>query len=822
MTELIIAEKPDAAKNIAIALSDGNLRKLNMNGVPYYELTHNNKPIIVACAVGHLYTVAAKTRSYHYPQFDVFWQETGKVDKSSSYGLKYIKTIKELAKKCKEFTVATDFDIEGEVIGYNVIKYSCDQKDANRMKFSTLTKQDIIEAYDEKQKTIDWGQANAGLTRHELDWYYGINISSALMTAIKKAGLFKVLSSGRVQGPALKLLCDREKEIQAFKPEPFWMIQLLGKLHSDPIEAWHVEDKIFNEKRADEIMHHTDSQKKGIIKSKEVSQFNQAPPIPFDLTTFQIECYKVHKISPKDTLEIAQELYIGGYISYPRTSSQKLPPKLGYKKILSDIAKQSSYTVLANKLLARPSLKPNEGEKTDEAHPAIFPTGIPPQQLDPRKHKVYDLVVRRFLATFADPAVRETVKATIDVNKENFICKGTTTKVKGWHEFYGPYAMFDEIVLPNFKENDEVAIQKITKISKETQPPKRYTPASVIKELDKRNLGTKATRAQIIESLYSRGYVNNKSMEVTDLGLKTCSILEKYIPSIVDEQLTRNFEEELDKIRHKNMTSDQVLKEARDVLTKILHEFKSKEKDIGEALKQAQYDSREAAETIGQCMECGKGMLKIRKGKFGSFIGCSNYPACKTIISIPRNAKVVPAKERCEVCAHPMIQVTHSNRTRNVCLNSECPSRKTDAEKNVEEGEKAYPEEGMACPACKQGKMVLRKSFYGTFLGCNNYPKCKTIMKIVNGKVDTRAITKNATDNKAAANNTTNNKNVTDNTNVKKPAIISKAETKPEVKQGISKSGIKDLVSEKKSAVAASKKASQPSKPKQAKKPNKK
>ncbi|MCB9358317.1 DNA topoisomerase I [Candidatus Woesearchaeota archaeon] len=735
MTELIIAEKPNAAKKIAEALADGKVTKKNSNGVPYYNIRHDGNNIIVACAVGHLYTVAPIKKSYSYPQFDTKWTETANVDKNASFSRKYVKTLKELAKQADTFTVATDFDIEGEVIGFNVIKHICKQKDANRMKFSTLTKGDLVDAYQGKQKTIDWGQANAGLTRHELDWYYGINLSSALMSAIKAAGSFKVLSSGRVQGPALKLLCDKELEIKAFVPEPFWQIQLLGEINRGKIEAWHALDKIFDEKKADEIMQKTKTPH-AFVRKREVTQFNQQPPFPFDLTSFQIECYRVHKISPKETLSVAQELYTAGYISYPRTSSQKLPAKLGYEKLISALAANPKYAKHAEFLLSKKTLKPNEGKKEDDAHPAIYPTGIVPEDIPERSLKVYDLIVRRFLATFGDIAVRETVKAIIDVNKEDFICKGTTTKVKGWHELYGPYATFDEVVLPLFDEKDPVIVQSISKLDKETQPPKRYTQASIIKELDKRNLGTKATRAAIIDSLYNRGYVNNKSMEVTDLGLKTCEILNKYSPEILDEELTRKFEEELEKIRKKSMTPEQVLKEAQDVLTKLLADFKTKEKKIGEELKQAQYDSKDAAATVGPCPNCGKGTLKVRRGKFGNFIGCDAYPDCKTIISLPKNVQYQLTKKVGDD-GWPVIKVKSGKIWKDVSVNAK---EDGDGNGNTNEvppaSEKKYPEEGMTCPNCKKGQMVLRKSFYGEFLGCNNYPKCKTMMKITDGKVE--------------------------------------------------------------------------------------
>lgn len=781
MVELIIAEKPDAAKNIAQALADNSPKKSSLNGVPYHELTHNNKKILVCSAVGHLYTVAPKKKSWNYPQFDILWKPTAEVDKSAAFTKKYLTALIKLVAEADEFTVATDYDIEGEVIGFNVVKYICKKKDANRMKFSTLTKSDLIEAYQNKQKTLDWGQVKAGTTRHELDWYYGINLSSALTSAIKSAGAFKILSSGRVQGPALKMLCDREHEIQAFKPEPYWQIQLLGKVKQSNVEAWHVDDKILDEKKADSIMNNTKGPKgkEGFVKKKEFSEVKQPPPFPFDLTSFQIECHRVHRITPKDALAVAQELYISGIISYPRTSSQKLPAKIGYTKILNALKKQDNYKELAEKLTAKKFLKPNEGKKTDDAHPAIYPTGHLPKNLNSRAQKVYDLIVRRFLATFADWALRESVKATIDVNKEDFIAKGITTKTKGWHEFYGPYANFDEVVLPEMDEGDKVAVKSIKKLQKETKPPKRYTQASIIKELDKRNLGTKATRAHIIDNLYARGYVNNKSMEVTDLGLKTCDILAKYSPTILDENLTRQFEEELEEIRHKEKTPDQILKRAEDVLTDLLTDFKSKEKQIGQELKKAEYEDFEAQTTIGKCPKCGKGTLKIKKSKFGKFIACDAYPKCKTTMPMPKFAKVKPSEEMCKDCKYPMINVQQARRKpENICVNPDCPSKKV----KDENGHKIrhFPEEGMQCPECKEGKMVLRKSFYGTFLGCDNYPKCKTMMKIVDGKVDTTPITHNGNghSNGNSKNNKNSNSKNAKKTTAKKSSVAKKKTSK--------------------------------------------
>ena len=544
--ELIVTEKPSAAEKIASALADNTPKKRAENGVPYYELTRNGKPLRVACAVGHLFTVAEREKGkWTYPVFDITWKPSAEVNDSSKFTQKYVKVIRKLCKDADSYTVATDYDIEGEVIGLNVIKYICKQKDANRMKFSTLTKDELAASYDKRQKHLDWGQANAGVTRHELDWFYGINLSRALTHAIKAAGTYKTLSSGRVQGPALKLLVDKEKEIKAFVPEPYWQIRLDGSVHCNDIEAWHEKDKIFDGDEAKRIYEKVKGQH-AAVDAVDAKQFKQSPPTPFDLTTMQIEAYRVFKIQPKITLSIAQDLYVGGFISYPRTSSQKLPASLGYKKLLGALAKNKEYTELANKLLSLASLKPNEGKKKDDAHPAIYPTGVVPNRLNKDQKRIYDLIVRRFMATFADAATRETMTITIGVAEEPFIAKGTRTVDRGWHVFYGPYATFDEVTLPKVEKGDDVVVKQIENLEKETKPPKRYTPASIIKELEKRNLGTKATRSQIVDNLYDRGYVKAKSIEVTDLGLKTAATLEKYSPAILDEGLTREFEDEME------------------------------------------------------------------------------------------------------------------------------------------------------------------------------------------------------------------------------------------------------------------------------------
>ncbi|MBW2992228.1 DNA topoisomerase I, partial [Candidatus Woesearchaeota archaeon] len=374
MYELIITEKPNAAKRIAEALADYKPVKKNIKGIPYYEITHNKKDIVVACAVGHLFGLDQKTgKKSEFPVFDIEWKPTAELSKASAYTKKYLSVIKSLAKNADEFTVATDYDVEGEVIGLNVIRFACRQKDAKRMKFSTLTKDDLVKAYENRSSTLDWGQANAGVARHKLDWFYGINTSRALTSSIKKAGFFKLLSSGRVQGPALKLIVDKEKEIQAFKPTPYWQISLTGSAEDKNLLAWHEKDKFWKKDEADKIYEKTKTASSALIANVNKKQFQQFAPFPFDLTTLQIEAHRCFGISPKQTLEIAQELYTSGFISYPRTSSQILPKEIGYNKIINKLSKQKEFSESTKILQKKKLLTPNNGKKTDPAHPAIYP-----------------------------------------------------------------------------------------------------------------------------------------------------------------------------------------------------------------------------------------------------------------------------------------------------------------------------------------------------------------------------------------------------------------------------------------------------------------
>lgn len=682
--ELVITEKPQAALKIADAL--GKSEKNNLHGIPYYEVNRNGARIVVACAVGHLFTLTQIQKGSGFPVFDIKWVPNYLVRKKD-FTKKYYDTLLSFAKNAGSITIATDYDIEGEVIGLNVMRFICDQKDANRMKFSTLTKPELNAAYETKSQTINWGQAIAGETRHYLDWFYGINLSRALMSAIKEAGRFKIMSIGRVQGPALNLIVEKERKIQEFKSEKYWQVFITINDENNQVELKYNKD-VFDKKeleKFEEIIGKTAIA--NTIKKEETL----SPNPPFNLTSLQMEAYRIHGITPTRALQIAQSLYLAGLISYPRTSSQKLPDSIGYKDILKKLAKQFG----AEKLITRE--KPIEGEKTDSAHPSIYPTGEN-QELSGEEEKIYNLIVKRFLCLFCDDAIIDNKTITAKVDGLTFNTKGSEIRKKAWLEIY-PYKI-KENELPDV--NGDVKIIDSKTEEKETQPPKRYSPASIVSELEKRNLGTKATRAAILETLYDRGYIKEKSIEATPLGISLITTLEKYSPIIIDEELTRNFEKEMDSIleSEKNFEEKEkkIVSEAKVTITKIAKDFEKNKKVIGQELVTAEtklWEKEKEENKLNICPVCKKGTLSImysRKTR-RSFVACNAYPECKKTYSLPPNGIIKKTDKVCESCGFPMLmRLSKGKRPWIFCFNSECESNKKRLEEYREKKEKENSE----------------------------------------------------------------------------------------------------------------------------------
>ncbi len=620
---LIITEKPQAALKIASAL--GAARKYAESNVPYYELNRNGKDIIVASAVGHLFNLTYSKGQTGWPIFNMEW--TPAYEKAA-YMKNYYNLLAKLRNRASEFMVATDYDNEGELIGWNVLRFIMKEKDAKRMKFSTLTKDELEHAYDHALPTLDWCQAYAGESRHKIDWLYGINLSRALMSALKTTGAFKILSIGRVQGPTLKIIVDREREISKFISVPYWNIYAVhdGQYFKHPKDILN-QDELAS---FDDI---TEAQAETKVRDESIE-----PPVPFDLTTLQREAYAWLRFTPSATLKLAQSLYLDGLISYPRTSSQKIPASINPKEIMKKLSRAYSQTKYASRST------PIEGEKSDPAHPSIYPTGDQ-AHLREDEQKLYDLIVRRFISCFCQNAEVQRKTITLTAKDKKFTASASSIRKRGWMHVYP--TTLEESQLHDL--NGTVSIDKIEIEQKETQPPKRYTAASLVSILEKKNLGTKTTRSLIIDILLERGYLEGSSLKPTPLGERLIESLEKYSPIIIDENLTRTVEDKMENLLANTHDLEEkekaIVLEVSELIEKISREFKAHEQEIGNTLKQGTDDLRQAQREqsiIMPCPVCKTGNISIKFSKKSRkyFAACDRYPECTTTFSLPPNALI--------------------------------------------------------------------------------------------------------------------------------------------------------------------------------------
>jgi DNA topoisomerase-1 len=681
---LIITEKPDAASRIASALdAEGKAEKTVENGVPYY-VAKRSENIIVVPALGHLYTVAsAKKRKREYPVFDFHWVPRYLAERGAARIRTWLKVISKLAENADKFIDACDYDVEGSIIGYSILKYACGGKEslAQRMKYSTLTKEELEKSFTEPLPHLDFALIEAGLTRHEVDWLYGINLSRALTMAAKNySGKYATLSTGRVQGPTLNFLETRERSIKCFVPTPYWSIKAKVKIGDAVFEAEYEKKVIEIKAEADAIIDSCKG-KDGETEKIEMKEFWQMPPLPFYLGSLQSEAYRLFRYTPMRTSSIAQRLYLDALISYPRTGSQKLPPAIGYRAILKQLGRTREYAKLTAELLAKPTLKPTEGKKEDPAHPAIYPTGnLPDRILNRAERNIWDLVVRRFMAVFGEPANQQSVTVPISINGNHFQLNGRRTLEEGWLRFYKPHIQSEDTLLPPMKEGQKVSVKRVVLEDKFTKPPSRYNPSSLLRRMEKEEIGTKATRAGIIQTLHNRKYIREERIVVTDLGFEVVDVLKKYCPTVVSIELTRKLEERMNEIQQGKETRENVLRGAIDILKPVTEKLKEKEQVIGARLSQAIQKARLEERIIGACPICQNGKLVIlRSKKTGKrFVGCTNYfeGTCKTAFPLPQKGLAKPSGNVCRSCGWPTVRIWMGRkRPWNLCLNPECPAK---------------------------------------------------------------------------------------------------------------------------------------------------
>lgn len=587
---LVIAEKPKASKRIALALAQ-NPTVYRYKGIPYYEIRNATSTVIVASAAGHLYEL--HTDASGYPVFEYKWIPAYLVNDEKSHTKAYLELLEMLSKRCNYYVNACDYDIEGSVIGYLIIKHLGDERRAFRAKFSSLVPSELRASFS-RLMPLDYDMIEAGLCRHELDWLWGINISRALMRAVfKSTGRRTTLSVGRVQTPTLKYVVDKTLERKLHIPLPQFSVHVLLEKDGARFVADLSTNPIARKADAEAVARLLSSHGYLVVKDLHIERYRYSPPPPFNLSDLQEEAARIYGLSPMETQNIAEQLYLEALISYPRTNSQKLPPGLNYKEILLKLAQIKDYSSLVSRLIAETKgiLKPVEGEKEDPAHPAIYPTGLLPQKpLSKKQHAIYDLIVRRFLAVFAPPAIITRTKVILVTPRHeySFEATGLVIESPGWLTYY-PFHKPEARMLPYLRQGDVVKVVKVKVNRSYTKPPPRLRKIDILRWMESVGIGTESTRALIIEKLFERGYLasTRTGIDVTDLGFGIVDVIEKFFPELGSVELTRRFEALIEDIMKRRRLREEIVQGAKEVIRKLIEKFDMYSIEVGKMLSRS-------------------------------------------------------------------------------------------------------------------------------------------------------------------------------------------------------------------------------------------
>ncbi|MCW4049244.1 MAG: DNA topoisomerase I [Candidatus Bathyarchaeota archaeon] len=681
---LVITEKPSSARRIARALDDqGKPSSLKNGSVQYHVSRRGEDELIIVSALGHLYTIIQKGKGWNYPVYDIEWAPTYQAGKSNPRTRAHINAIKDLSQGATGYVSACDYDIEGSLIAYTILLYAVGDHSlakSRRMLYSTLTREDLNKSWENMLPALDYPVIAAGKARHEMDWLFGINLSRALSLSVRKAsGDFKTLSIGRVQGPTLRFVKEREEEINTFVPIPYWKINAETKIEDKKYPLEYEKQRLEREVHAKDVATACRG-KEGTIKAIRSETETTPSPPPFNLGDLQREAYRVFKMNPSATLASAEKLYLSAHISYPRTSSQKLPSSIDLREILRKLAKNPSYAKQAEVLLMKKRLIPRQGKKDDVAHPAIHPTGSRPRRLGDNEKNVYDLVVKRFLACLSEPAIHEKIQGDIDVNGHLFYLNGSKTLESGWMDSYQPYVKDKEVLLPELKVGMTLPITKLSSRRNYSSPPPRFNQSTLLRLMENQNIGTKATRTNIIDTLYRRHYIEGNIVRITDLGFSIIETLERYSPDIISVEMTRELEQNLEDIQSGNLHADTVIENTVKTLDPILKRFKENAEKIGSEISLTLKDMFYKENYLGKCPSCGEGDIMIQRNrKTGkNFASCTNTKngSCNQTYSLPQKKKVYSTGQRCVTCSAPVIKMYYGRKPWSLCLNAACPTKK--------------------------------------------------------------------------------------------------------------------------------------------------
>jgi DNA topoisomerase I len=667
--DLIISEKAIAGKRIASILSNNNFTTIVENGVNCFSFNSNGKDTLVIPLRGHINTVdfVGDNNYWNIYTLDLL------ADKQLTYlqvekGI--ISCLKKKRNNLENIIVATDADREGEAIGVEAYNYVVEQNKKTKLHrayFSALTEKEIIDSFKNLRK-VDFNYADSVFARQEVDLLWGAILTRYLSVVSNRKGkLF--ISAGRVQTPLLNFIVQRELERLAFVPEKY--IEIIASFEKTKIKfsGTHKEGKFFDIEKGKKIFENIKNEKTGIVKAVSKKEKTLNRPEPFNTTSFLRAASSVFGISTNQAMNIAESLYQQGLISYPRTDNTVYPASINLKEIVEIVIQDKDYNAVAKEILSKP-IHPSRGEKETTDHPPIYPVGYS-NKLTGGEKKIYDLIVRRFLATLYRDAKTENISAIIDIKKEPFIVTGQTILEPGWKKIYH-FSKLNETILPELKTGDIVDVLDIIQDNKETTPPSHYTEAGLIKLMEEQNLGTKSTRPVIIKKLRDRSYIQGtKSINATNIAIAVCSVLNKHCELITQPKLTANIEDEMEQVAAGKKEKPEVVDETRGILKNIIKILVAEKNDISQELRNA----TRSDSVLGKCTICGKDLI-IRTSKNNKqFAACSGYPACRNTFPLPQKYKVEGIGKTCEECGNPMIKILTRRGGIEVCLNHKCSKR---------------------------------------------------------------------------------------------------------------------------------------------------
>jgi DNA topoisomerase-1 len=760
--KLVVTEKNIAAQKLAQFLGTGKPKSDKVYSTPVYRFTHEGEEWVAIGLKGHILKVdfperlayskrkgwygvtddgrelpASVPDSLKKPPFESkrkpFSSDGVDLSKWRIEALPYlvyspvvkvpsekdiIRSLKNLAKKADEIIIATDFDREGELIGFDAMHLVREvNADAtiSRARYSAITKPEIVRAFD-NLTTVDEALAHAGESRQYIDLIWGA-VLTRYLSVVKRSGISSVRSAGRVQTPTLALVADRERKRLAFKPEDYWVIKARFRKGDEEFVATHDIARFKKEEEAREVMEAVKDSSSGTVTEVAKRTRKVPAPAPFN-TTSLMAAAAAEGLSPARSMRLAETLYMNGLTSYPRVDNTVYPASLDLAGTVRMLAGNPVYAPYAGKLLAGGRLTPTRGKTETTDHPPIHPTGLgDPDKLKAPEWKLYNLIARRFLATLSGPATIENTKVTIDVAGEPFVVRGDVLVSPGFRAIY-PYGQKKDEQLPAVEKGEELEFLGATLEKKQTEPPARYSQGKLVQEMEKNGLGTKSTRHSIIERLYEVNYLQNNPIEPTQLGMAIIEALEKFAPHITTPDMTAELEQGMTDIAEGKRTQDAVVDHSRDLLSEIMDDLVPRKEEMGEAIA----DAVAADARVGACPKCGKDLLVRYSSKTRQkFAGCSGWPDCDVTYPLPSSGRLEATDEVCPECGTPQVKV-HPFRAKAYlhCLNPDC---KTNYEPDLDVG---------PCPACakegREGRLIAQKSprTLKRFIRCTNYDQCKT------------------------------------------------------------------------------------------------